>query len=308
LRANDTTREAVVIIRSLEDVTRDALAAMSRTEDPRLREICTALVKHLHAFVRETRLTEAEFRAATAILNEIGRRSNDSHNEAALMSGSLGVSSLVCLLNNGVDGSAETSQSLLGPFWRLHSPRVANGGTLLRSPTPGEPLFVTGRVLDASLAPIAGAEVDVWHASPAGLYENQDPDQAEMNLRGKFLTDADGRFWFSTVKMVGYPIPTDGVVGRLLKAQNRQPKRPAHLHALIVKPGYKVLISQVYDPDDPNLDGDPQFGVTKALIGAFVRHDEPHPTDASIRPPWHSLEHTYVMQEGETVLPQPPIR
>ncbi len=297
-----------MIIRSLDDVTRDALAAMARTDDPRLREIFSALVKHLHAFVRETRLTEAEFRAATAIVNEIGQRSNDSHNEAVLMAGSLGVSSLVCLLNNGAEGSAETSQSLLGPFWRLHSPRIANGGTLLRSPTPGEPLFVKGRVVDAAGAPIEGAEVDIWHASPVGLYENQDPDQAEMNLRGKLVTDADGCFWFSTVKMVGYPIPTDGVVGRLLEAQSRQPKRPAHLHALIVKPGYKVLISQVYDPDDPNLENDPQFGVTEALIGAFVRHDEPHPTDASIRAPWHALEHTYVMQEGETVLPQPPIR
>lgn len=297
-----------MIIRSLDDVTRDAVAAMARTEEPRLREILTALVKHLHAFVRETLLTEAEFRAATAIVNEIGQRSNDSHNEAVLMAGSLGVSSLVCLLDNGVEGSAETSQSLLGPFWRLHSPRIANGGSLLRSPTPGEPLLVTGRVLDASGAPIEGAEVDVWHASPIGLYENQDSGQAEMNLRGKLLTDADGRFWFSTVKMVGYPIPTDGVVGRLLEAQNRQPKRPAHLHALIVKPGYKVLISQVYDPNDANLEDDPQFGVTEALIGAFVRHDEPHPTDPSIRPPWHALEHTYQMQEGETVLPVPPIK
>ena len=143
-----------MIIRDLDDVTRDALAAMARTEDPRLRDILIALVKHLHAFVRETRLTEAEFRAATAVVNEIGRLSTNSHNEAVLMAGSLGVSSLVCLLNNGVDGSAETSQSLLGPFWRLHSPRVENGGSILRSPTPGEPLMVTGRVVDPSGAPI----------------------------------------------------------------------------------------------------------------------------------------------------------
>jgi catechol 1,2-dioxygenase len=297
-----------MVIRSLDDVTRDALAAMAGTNDPRLRAILTALVKHLHAFVRETGLTEAEFRSATAAINEIGRLSSDTHNEAVLMAGSLGVSSLVCLINNGVDGSAETSQSLLGPFWRLHSPRVENGGSLLRSPTSGEPLLVTGRVVDPSGAPIEGAEVDIWHASPVGLYENQDADQAEMNLRGKFLTDADGRFWFSTVKMVGYPIPTDGVVGRLLKAQNRQPRRPAHLHALIVKPGFKVLISQVYDPTDPDLENDPQFGVTRALIGAFVRHEEPNPCDPTIRLPWHSLDHTYAMQLGETVLPVPPIK
>jgi catechol 1,2-dioxygenase len=297
-----------MIIRTLDDVTVDALTAMNSTENPRLREIMTSLVKHLHAFVREVRLTEPEFRQAAAILSEIGKLSSDSHNEPMLMAGSLGVSSLVCLLNNGDGGNSETSQSLLGPFWRLSSPRVANGGTIVRSHTLGDPLIVTARVLDRSGAPITGAEVDVWHASPIGLYENQDPEQADMNLRGKFKTDAEGRFWFKTVKMVGYPIPTDGVVGRMMKAQNRQPNRPAHLHALIFKPGFKVLISQVYDPKDPNIDVDPQFGVTKALLGDYVRHDEPHPSDAAIRTPWYSLDYTYVMDAGEAVLPQPPIK
>ena len=297
-----------MIIRTLDDVTADSLAAMSGTENPRLREIMTSLVRHLHAFVREVRLTEPEFRQAAEILNELGKLSSDSHNEPMLMAGSLGVSSLVCLINNGDGGNTETSQSLLGPFWRLNSPRVANGGTIVRSDTPGDPLIVTARVLDRSGAPISGAEVDVWHASPAGLYENQDPGQADMNLRGKFTTDADGRFWFRTVKMVGYPIPTDGVVGRLLKAQNRQPNRPAHLHALIFKPGFKVLISQVYDPKDPNIDVDPQFGVTKALMGDYVRHDEPHPSGAAIPIPWYALDYTYVMEPGEAVLPRPPIK
>ena len=114
-----------------------------------------------------------------------------------------------------------------------------------------------------------------------------------MNLRGKFTTDADGQFWFRTVMMVGYPIPTDGVVGRLLKAQHRHPYRPAHLHALIVKPGFKVLISQVYDPNDPHIDSDVQFGVTKALLGNFVRHDEPHPSEPeSPRPGIRSITST----------------
>jgi len=281
---------------------------MEQTADDRLREILTALVKHLHAFVREVRLTEPEFREATAVLNEIGQLQTDSHNEFVLMSGSLGVSTLVCLLNNGDQGQTETSQSLLGPFWRLNSPRVENGGTIIRSDTPGSPLFVHAQVVDAEGRSIAGAEVDVWHASPIGLYENQDPDQAEMNLRGKFTTDAEGRFWFSTVKMVGYPIPVDGVVGRLLKTQGRHPYRPAHLHALIFKEGYKTLISQVFDPSDPNIDSDVQFGVTSALTGDFVRHDEPHPDDPNVNVPWFSLEYTYVMEPGEAVLPRAPIK
>ncbi|MBX4954469.1 intradiol ring-cleavage dioxygenase [Rhizobium lentis] len=297
-----------MVIRTESELTPAVLAVMNRTEDPRLREILVAMVKHLHAFVREVRLSEVEFREATAILNEIGQLQTDSHNEFVLMAGSLGVSSLVCLLNNGDNGQTETSQSLLGPFWRLNSPRVENGGTIIRSETPGTPLFVHAKVVDRGGKPIQGAEIDVWHASPVGLYENQDPDQAEMNLRGKFTTDDEGRFWFRTVKMVGYPIPVDGVVGRLLKAQGRHPYRPAHLHALIFKEGYKTLISQVFDPSDPNIDSDVQFGVTAALTGDFVRHDEPHPSDPDVSGPWFSLDYTYVMEPGEAVLPRPPIK
>ncbi|BAQ44542.1 MULTISPECIES: dioxygenase [Methylobacterium] len=291
-----------------QDVTPAVLEVMARTRDPRLREIMTSLITHLHGFVRDVRLTESEFRDATAILNEIGALASDSHNEFVLMAGSLGVSSLVCLLNNGDHGNTETSQSLLGPFWRLNAPRVANGGTIVRSDTPGDPLLVNARVVDGGGRPIAGAEVDVWHASPVGLYENQDPEQAEMNLRGKFTTDGDGRFWFRSVMMIGYPIPTDGVVGRLLAAQGRHPMRPAHLHALIFKPGFKVLISQVYDANDPHIDSDVQFGVTKALVGDFVRHDRPHPDAAEVAAPWYALDYTYVMEPGEAVLPRPPIK
>jgi catechol 1,2-dioxygenase len=297
-----------MIIGRQEDVTAAAASVMERTSDPRLREIMGSLVKHLHGFVRDVRLTEAEFREATAMLAELGRQSTDTHNEVVLMAGSLGVSSLVCLLNNGDDGNTETSQSLLGPFWRLNSPRVENGGSIVRSETPGAALFVSGRVVDQTGKPIAGAEVDIWHASPVGLYENQDPEQADMNLRGKFTTDADGRFAFRSVMMVGYPIPTNGVVGRLLKAQRRHPYRPAHLHALIFKPGFKVLISQVYDPADLHIDSDVQFGVTRALIGDFVRHDAPHPSAADAGTPWYSLDYVYKMESGEAVLPRPPIK
>ena len=297
-----------MIIAREQDVTRAALAVMERTSDPRMRQIMISLVKHLHGFVRDVRLTEKEFRDATAVIAELGKLTTDTHNEVVLMAGSLGVSPLVCLLNNGDQGNTETDQSLLGPFWRLNSPRVENGGSIVRSETPGAPLFVSGRVVDTDDRPVAGAEVDVWHASPVGLYENQDPDQADMNLRGKFTTDQDGRFAFRSVMMVGYPIPTNGVVGRLLKAQSRHPYRPAHLHALIFKPGFKVLISQVYDPADPHIDSDVQFGVTQALIGKFQRHDTPHPTARDVPTPWYSLDHTYRLEAGEAVLPRPPIK
>ena len=297
-----------MIIERQEDVTTAVLAVMQRTADPRLREIMTSLVRHLHEFVREVQLTEAEFQAATAIVNEIGQATTATHNEAVLMAGSLGVSSLVCLLNNGDHGATETHQNLLGPFWRMNSPVVPNGGSIVRSGTPGPPLFVHGRLVDCDGRPIAAAEVDIWHASPVGLYESQDPGQAEMNLRGKFTTDAEGRFWFRTVKMAGYPIPTDAVAGRLLRAQDRHPFRPAHLHVLAFKDGYKTLISQVYANDDPHLDSDVQFGVTRALIGDFQRHDEPHPAEPAVATPWYSLEYTFTLEHGTAQLPRPPIQ
>lgn len=257
-------------------------AVMARTTDPRMREILTALITHLHGFVRDARLTEAEFQAATRILNQMGAQSSDTHNEFVLMAGSLGVSSLVCLLNNGDDGATETSQNLLGPFWRANQPETANGASILRSPTPGPRLYARLIVQTRAGAPIAGAMVDVWQASPDGLYENQDPGQADMNLRGRLRTDAGGEVRFRSVKPHRYPIPTDTTVGTLLAAQGRHPCRPAHVHALVFKDGFKTLTSQVYVDDSEWLESDVQFGVTEALIGQIARHDGPHPEDGDV--------------------------
>ncbi len=297
-----------MILDGQDDLTRDVLAVMQATPDPRLREIMVALSKHLHAFVREVRLTEDEFREATAILNEIGSLASDTHNEFVLMAGSLGVSSLVCLLNNGDNGATETSQNLLGPFWRLHSPRTENGGSILRSPTAGPAMFTRLRFVDQAKKPVAGVDVDIWHTSPNGLYENQDEAQADFNMRGTLTTDANGEIWFRSVKPAGYPIPTNGVVGRLLAAQQRHPYRPAHIHALAFKQGYKTLISQIYADDDPRVHTDAQFGVTRALLGTFEMHDAPHPTARDVTAPWYSLDHTLILEAGAAKLPKPPIK
>jgi catechol 1,2-dioxygenase len=297
-----------MIIGDQNDVTEAVLEAFAKTPDPRLREILTALVRHLHGFAREVKLTEEEFHQACNIVMRLGQHSTPSHNEVVLMAGSLGLSPLVCLLNNGNKGQTETSASMLGPFWRLNSPRTENGGSIVRSPTPGPELFVEARVRDGEGRPIAGAEVDVWQSSPEGFYENQQESQADMNLRGKFTTDAAGCFAFRSVKPAGYPIPVDGPVGDLVRAVRRPHNyRPAHLHFLIYKPGFKTLISQVYAGDDERLDTDVQFGVTRALIGNFVRHDEDGPAPG-VQPPWYSLDYTFVMEPGEAKLPRAPIQ
>ena len=138
-------------------------------------------------------------------------------------------------------------------------------------------------MVDRAGKPVADAEVDVWQSSTEGLYENQDPTQADMNLRGKFTTDKDGRFSFRSIKPAGYPIPINGPVGDLLKAQGRHNMRPAHLHFLIYKPGYKTHISQVYLPDDPNIETDVQFGVTRRLLGDYVRHENEKPPAPGVK-------------------------
>jgi hydroxyquinol 1,2-dioxygenase len=297
-----------MIITGQNDVTKAVLEAMEATPDPRLREIMVSLISYLHGFIREVKLSEEEFQQACNFIMRLGQHSTPSHNEVVLMAGSLGVSSLVCLLNNGNKGQTETAASMLGPFWRLHSPPTANGASIVRSPTPGPALFVDARVRDDKGAAIAGAEVDVWHSSPEGFYENQDDQQADMNLRGKFSTDAQGRFFFRSVKPAGYPIPVDGPVGDLIRAVRRPHHyRPAHLHFMIYKPGFKTLISQVYVNDDERLETDVQFGVTKALVGNYVRHDKETAAASDVDGPWYSLNYTFVMEPGEAKLPRAPI-
>ena len=296
-----------MIIENQAMVTDAVIEAISRVEDTRLREILAALVRHLHGFVREARLSEREFAEAVRLLVAMGQKTTASHNEVVLMAGSLGVSSLVCLLNNGNRGESETQANLLGPFWRDDQPPSASGDSLVRSPTPGPGLLVNVSLQDLNGNPIAGAEVDVWHSSPEGLYENQDPRQAEMNLRGRFISDEAGHFHFRSVKPAGYPIPVDGPVGEFVRATRRHNHRPAHLHFMAYKPGFKTLISQIYSPDDEHIDSDVQFGVTRALIGNFIRHDEPAP-ELGFAAPWYSLDQHFSLESGQARRPEAPIR
>jgi catechol 1,2-dioxygenase len=295
-----------MIIERQEDVTKAVLSELARAPNARFREIMSSFVRHMHDFVRESKLTEEEFRTALNYLVALGKASNETHNEAVLIAGSLGLSSLVCLLNNG-GGQTETDASLLGPFWRMHSPVTPNGGSIVRSATAGPALFVDAWFRDSNGKPIEGAEVDIWHSSTEGFYENQDPEQADMNLRGKFFTDSDGHMAFRSVKPAGYPIPIDGPTGELLRAQGRHNMRPAHLHFLASKDGFKTLISQIYVADDTFIDSDVQFGVTRHLIGDYVLHEDEKAPAGDVKGPWYSLKHHFVMEPGVSKLPRAPI-
>lgn len=298
-----------MIITGQQKITEAVLSEIECAPSERFREIMSAAVRHLHAFVREAKLSEVEFQRACAYIAKLGQLTTASHNAVVLIAGSLGVSALVCLLNNGDNGQSETTANMMGPFWRMQSPRTENGGSIVRSPTPGVPIFVDACVRDPQGRPVADAEVDVWHTSDEGFYENQDPGQADMNLRGKFTTDAQGHIAFRSIKPRGYPIPVNGPVGDMLRAQGRHNMRPAHIHFMIYKRGYKTQFSQVYSSDDPYLETDVQFGVTTALIGQYVLHNsarEAAPA-ADVKGPWYSLDHSFVIEPGEAALPPPPV-
>jgi len=289
-------------------LTAAVLAELQRAPDPRVKEILAALVRHLHELVRELRLTQKEFIQACSFIARLGQHTTESHNEVVLLAGSLGVSTLVCLLNNAGAGHEETTANLLGPFWRLHSPRIEQGASLVQSPTAGTPLFVTVTVRDNAGAAVQGAQVDVWQCSSEGFYENQDPTQCDMNLRGQLTSDAEGRVWFRSIMPSGYPVPVDGPVGDLLRALGRHNMRPAHLHFLIEKPGYKTHVTQVYFNEDEYLNSDVQFGVTRATIGDYVRHESRTRAPASdVTGPWYSLDCRFVIEPGVSELPRPPI-
>lgn len=292
-----------------DDITDVVLTAMGRTKDPRTREILQALVRHLHAFGREVKLNEEEFMMAINAVTRLGHLTKDRHNETMVMSDALGFSTLVMILNQQRDPD-QMSPALLGPFYSRKDPEYPMGSNINRAdPKPSDiPLFVSGMVQDRDGTPLADALVEVWHASPEGLYENQDPDQPYLNLRGKFRTGADGRFHFRTIRPASYPIPTHGIVGDMLALQDRHPFRAAHLHFTVSAPEHRTLVTQIFPADDPFIESDCVFGVTCADLAVdFPIHHDHNAPDADVSGPYSTLELTFDLSPGDSRLPQSPI-
>ncbi|HXP05594.1 MAG TPA: intradiol ring-cleavage dioxygenase [Stellaceae bacterium] len=280
-----------------DDITASVLARFAATPDPRLRRIMLALITHLHQFVKEVELTEAEWFQAIEILTEAGKMCSDKRQEFILFSDSLGVSMVVDLIGHRKPEGA-TESTVFGPFHRLGAPEMPPGGNIAHRDTVGVPTLVSGRVLDLHGKPIANAELDVWQTQSNGLYDAQDTNPNELHMRGKFHSDSKGRYLLRTVLPVNYPIPSDGPVGAMLKATGRHPWRPAHIHFVLTADGYDPVTTHIFDRTDPYLDSDAVFAVKDSLICDFVRHESPTPEAAKlgIGGPVYTTEFDFVLK------------
>lgn len=242
------------------------------TDNPRFALVYASLVKHLHAFVEETQLTTDEWMRGIEFLTATGQMCDEVRQEFILLSDVLGVSMVQDGVANQRSGH-ETESSVLGPFYRPGAATIAQGESIARTHS-GERCECFGRVLDADGNPIEGATLDIWQASDNGLYEQQDSDQPEMNLRGVLQSTSEGAYHFQTTKPPSYGIPLDGPVGGLLNALGRHNIRPGHIHYIVSADGYKPLVTQVFVAEDEYIESDAVFGVRKSLVGDFKRVDD----------------------------------
>ena len=255
-----------------ETITDAVLEQMAATPDPRLKEIMTAAVKHLHAFARETNLTPGEWIKGIEFMTQVGRMCTPDRQEFILLSDTVGLSALVNLMHDRTAIEEGTDTSLLGPFYRENAPQFALGAQIAKN-KDGPEVALFGRITDVKGAPLVNATVSVWQTSAHGLYDTQ-IEGAGHDYRGVFRTDAEGRYWLRTVLPVGYSIPMDGPVGALAAAQSRHGMRPAHIHYLVGANGYRELVTALYLKGDAHLADDTVFGVTNDLV-AEVKPADP---------------------------------
>ena len=258
-----------------EERSADVVAAsFDQTSDPRLRQVMTSLVRHLHAFVKDVELTEEEWARAIGFLTATGRMCDDVRQEFVLLSDVLGISMLVETINHRSKGTS-TESTVLGPFHMVDSPPRELGADIALD-GKGDPCLVTGRVSGPGGEAVAGATVDVWQANADGFYDVQQPGvQPERNLRGLFTADEDGRFWFRSIVPTYYPIPDDGPVGALLTATARHPYRPAHVHFIVAASGYRPVTTHLFVAGDPYIGSDAVFGVKDTLVREFPLVNDP---------------------------------
>ena len=256
------------------NITQAVLERAAGAADGRTREVSEALVRHLHNFIREIEPTQAEWEWGIDFLTRTGQMCSDTRQEFILLSDTLGVSMLVDAINHRLPGGA-TETTVLGPFY-VGNPPVRALGSDISDGEEGEPLWAEGTIYDADGNPLVGATVDTWHSDADGYYDVQKPEDDELHMRARFITDENGRYWFRSIVPAYYPIPNDGPVGKMLQSQGRHPYRPAHVHFMIAAPNHETLVTHVFLEGDPYLDSDVVFGVKNSLITALTALENEH--------------------------------
>jgi protocatechuate 3,4-dioxygenase beta subunit len=291
-----TQRDQDVAVQRTEpaDITAAVLASFDGCPDPRLREVMQCLVRHLHAFATEVRLSEKEWETGIRVLTDTGRITDERRQEFILWSDALGLSMLVDAMAHAKPQGA-TESTVLGPFYVPGSPERSYGESIIEQ-SGGTPAWVHGRVLDLNGSPIAGAQLDVWEGGDNQLYAVQDEEAPENHLRGRFLAREDGRYAFLTVRPVPYPIPHDGPVGRMLGQTGRHPWRPAHVHMIVSAPGFETVTTHIFDSETDYLDSDAVFAVKPSLLRSFVTRaaDDPERPEG-VTGEWCSVENDIVL-------------
>jgi catechol 1,2-dioxygenase len=278
-----------------DQITQNVIDSMADTANPRLKAVMTSLISHLHAFIREVEPTQDEWMQGIQFLTRTGQMCDDKRQEFILLSDTTGVTMLVDAINHRVaDGATEST--IFGPFYREGAEELPMGATISQDGR-GEPAVISGRVLSTDGTPIANALLDIWETNENGLYEQQDPTQPEMNLRGKFRTDGEGRFLFVAIKPVSYPIPDDGPVGQMLRSLGRHPYRPAHIHLLISAEGFASLTTHLFVKGDEYLDSDAVFGTKDSLVVEFIRNDSAEEAARyGVQAPFYTVEYDFYLK------------
>jgi hydroxyquinol 1,2-dioxygenase len=253
-----------------QSITQAVIDRLAQCDDPRFKRVMTSLVTHLHDFVRDVQLTESEWIGAIQFLTDVGQTCTEKRQEFILLSDTLGVSVLVITLNHPADaGSAEST--VLGPFYWEGAPDLPRGSNLAEG-VKGEPTFYSGRVLSADGKPLANALLDIWSGDGDGNYDMQIPEATGMRARGRIRTDAEGRYWFRSIRPTFYPVPTDGPVGVMLRKMGRHPNRPGHIHMIVSAQGHRPVTTHLFVAGSQYLDSDAVFGMKESLVAQFDRH------------------------------------
>jgi hydroxyquinol 1,2-dioxygenase len=296
-----------------EDITQAVLDRLDECQDPRFKQLITAVIRHTHALAREVDLKPDEWMAAIQFLTRVGQTCDAKRQETILLSDTLGISMLVVMLDQArqsakalADRAANpevtrhpTEATVQGPFYWEGAPVLPLGSDIGQG-MPGEPAHYSGRITDTRGRPLAGVCLDVWSGDGEGVYDMQMGDDAGMRLRGRFHTDADGRYHFWSIKPYYYPVPDDGPVGDMLRKMGRHPNRPGHIHLMVYHPGHVTLTTHLFAADSPYLDSDAVFGVRDSLIVGYDRHDPGTAPDGRVMDkPWHSAAYDFNLAPAE---------